>query len=68
MTKKIIFAGACTLIILAAMWLCSEIALAERGYSAAGGEILVPIFAFCIWVAVKTVKDIRKGWKNGKEI
>lgn len=68
MTKKIIFAGACTLIILAAMWLFSEIALMERGYSAAGGEILVPVIAFCIWAAVKTVKDIRKVWNNGEEV
>lgn len=62
MTKRIIFAGACTLIILAATWLCSELALMERGYSAAGGEICMPLIGFCIWAAVKTVKDIRKGW------
>ncbi len=68
MTKKIIIAGACTLIILAAIYICSELALMERGYTAAGGEILVPVIAFCIWVAVKTVKDIRKGWKHGEDI
>ncbi len=68
MSRKIIIAGACTLIILAAMWLCSEIALAERGYSAAGGEICIPLIAFCVWAVVKTAKDIRKGWKHGEEI
>lgn len=68
MTRKIIIAGACTLIILAAMRLCSELALAERGYSAADGEICIPLIAFCIWAAVKTVKDIRRGWKHGKKI
>lgn len=66
MTRKIIIAGACTLLILAAMRLCSEIALAERGFSATGGEICIPVIAFSLWAAAKTVKDIRKEWKNGK--
>lgn len=64
MTRKIIIAGICTLIILAAMWVCSEIALMEIGYTVIGGEICIPLIAFCVWAAVKTAKDIRRGWKR----
>lgn len=68
MTKKIIFAGECTLAIVTALYLCSELALAERGYTAVGGEIIgVAVLAFVIFTGAKTIKDIRKGWKRGKE-
>lgn len=66
MTRKIIIAGACILALAAVTYVCSGIALMERGYTAFGGEILIPVIGFCLWVAVRTVKDIRKGWKNGK--
>lgn len=63
MSQKIIIAGACTLIILAAIRGLSELALAERGCHAFGGEICIPIFAFGVWVIFKTINDI-----VGKEI
>lgn len=66
MTKKIIFAGACTLLILGAVYVCSELALTERGYTAVGGEICIPIIGFCLWAGVKTVKDIRRAMKHEK--
>lgn len=68
MTKKIVFAGECTLAIVTALYICSELALAERGYTAVGGEVIgTAILTFAIFATVKTIKDIRKGWKRGKE-
>lgn len=60
MTKKIIFAGKCILALATALYICSELALAERGYSAVGGEIIgVVVLTFAIFATVKTIKDIR---------
>ena len=60
MSRKIIIAGACTLLLSAAFKAMSDLALAERSYHAIGGEICLPIFVFVAWVAVKTIKDLRK--------
>lgn len=68
MTKKILFAGECTLALVTAMYICSELALSERGYSAVGGEVIgVVILTFVIFTGAKTIKDIRKVMKRGKE-
>lgn len=60
MSKKIITAGICTLLLLAAFKALSTLALAERSYHAIGGEFCIFIIAFAAWVAVKTIKDLRK--------
>ena len=66
--RKIIIAGECTLALAAVTYICSELALMERGYSAVGGEIIgIAILTFAIFTGAKTIKDIRKGWKRGKE-
>lgn len=68
MTKKIICAGECILALATALYIGSELALAERGYIAVGGEVIgMLILAFVIFTGTKTIKDIRKGWKRGKE-
>ena len=64
MSKKIIFAGACTLLLLALLKVISELALAERGYYAFGSEICVLIIAFSWWVVAKTINDIRRRSNN----
>ena len=67
MTKKILFAGECTLAIATALYICSKLALSERGYSAVGGEIIgVAVLTFAIFATVKTVKDIKVTLKGGK--
>lgn len=67
MTKKIIFAGECILALATVLYICSELALAERGYTAVGGEIIgVAVLAFVVFTTVKTVKDIRN-WRCGDE-
>ena len=58
MSRKIIIAGACTILFLAVLKGLSDLALAERGYHALGGEICLPIFVFGAWVIFKTIKDI----------
>ena len=58
MSKKVIIVSVCVLIFLAALKGLSNLALAERGYHALGGEICLPIFVFGVWVAVKTVKEL----------
>ena len=60
MTRKIIFAGACTLFLLAAIRLMSAIVLSEHGQASAGGEICLVIIAFCVYMFGKTINDIRK--------
>lgn len=65
MSRKIIIAGACTLLLSAAVKTLSELALAERGFSAVGGEIIAaPIICYCLSAAVKTIKDIKRSVKN----
>ena len=58
MSKKVIIVSVCVLIFLAALKGLSDLALAERGYHAFGGEICLPIFVFAAWVIFKTIKDI----------
>lgn len=58
MSRKIIIAGVCTILFLAVIKGLSDLALAERGYHALGGEICLPIFVFGVLVAVKTVKEL----------
>lgn len=65
MAKKIIIAGACTILIAAAVNILTELALAERGFFAVGGELLAaPIIGFCVSAAIKTIKDIKRSVKN----
>lgn len=65
--RKIIIAGECTLALAAVTYICSELALMERGYSAVGGEIIgIAILTFAIFATVKTVKDIKVTLKGGK--
>lgn len=40
---------------------CKGMAYAERGYSAIGGEALVPVMLFVAWVLIKD------SWKTHKE-
>ena len=58
MTKKILISGISILILSVSFKMMSDLALAERSYHAFGGEICLPIFAFAVWVAVKTVKEL----------
>lgn len=61
MTKKIIFAGECVLALVTAMYICSELALFERGYTAVGGEIIgIAVLAFVYWAGEKTIKEIKE--------
>ena len=67
MTKKIIFVGECILALATVLYICSELALAERGYTAVGGEIIgIAILTFAIFATVKTVKDIKVTLKGSK--
>ena len=64
MSRKIIIAGACTLLLLAVLKVMSSLALAERSYHAIGGEFCIFIIAFAAWVVAKTINDIRRRSKN----
>lgn len=65
MIKKITTAGICVLALALFTYACTELALAERGVSAMGGEIFaLPIIGFCVWAGVKTGKDIKRSWKS----
>lgn len=65
--RKIIIAGECILALVTVFHIGSELALAERGYTAVGGEIIgVAVLTFAIFATVKTVKDIKGTLKGSK--